>query len=151
LGSTPLFDVEYQIEVHFEWNLNRPELSKDRIDGKHYEVAKRMLARGGRRDIFLGTRECQGYVEPCRFGEGEGAYDEIEELAFGLMFHGFDYPDQQGQNEFSSRFWYPKLRRGVVDFDNPDQCIRKPIRSMSAKSFVIGENFSGLEEKGLLS
>ena len=148
---TYLSDAEYQVEMHFDWNMHRPELTKDRIDGKHYQVAKRMLERGGRRDIFLGTRECQGYVEPCQFGAGKGAYDDIDELAFGLMFHGFDYPDQNGLNQFASRFWFPKLRRGIVDFALPDACIRKPIREARAKSFVIGENFSGLEEEGLKS
>ena len=57
--------VEYQVRAHFEWNLHRPELERDRKDGKHFEIAKRSLERGGRQDIFLGTRECQGYVEPC--------------------------------------------------------------------------------------
>jgi CRISPR-associated protein Cas5d len=147
---TYLSDVEYQVETHFEWNVNRPELARDRIDGKHYEVARRMLERGGRRDIFLGTRECQGYVEACTFGASKGAYDEIEELSFGLMFHGFDYPDETGAGQFASRFWFPKLRRGVLVFDGADQCIRKPIRPMRAKSFVVGENFSGLGEEGLL-
>ncbi len=31
-----------------------------------------MIEKGGRQDIFLGTRECQGYVKPCKFGEGIG-------------------------------------------------------------------------------
>ena len=57
---TYLVDVEYQVQAHFEWNLNREDLAKDRNENKHYFVAKRMIERGGRRDIFLGTRECQG-------------------------------------------------------------------------------------------
>ncbi|MDR1886244.1 MAG: type I-C CRISPR-associated protein Cas5c, partial [Synergistaceae bacterium] len=79
-----LSDVEYQVQAHFEWNMNAPELERDRNDGKHYEIARRMLDRGGRRDIFLGVRECQGYAEPCRFGEGGGAYDGYGEVAYGL-------------------------------------------------------------------
>ena len=67
--------VEYQVRAHFEWNEHRPELERDRNDGKHFEIAKRSLERGGRQDIFLGTRECQGYVEPCEFGSGEGECD----------------------------------------------------------------------------
>ena len=47
-----------------------------------------MIERGGRRDVFLGTRECQAYVEPVKFGSGEGAYDNLGELSFGLMVHG---------------------------------------------------------------
>lgn len=148
---TYLSDVEYQVQAHFEWNLNRPELEKDRVDGKHYEIACRMLERGGRRDIFLGTRECQGYVEPCEFGGGKGDYDDLDELSFGLMFHGFDYADEKGNKEFQSRFWFPKMKRGVIEFDRPDTCgIRKRIGAMRAKAFTPGVNFSGLEEEGLL-
>ena len=47
---TYLQDVEYQVKAHFEWNMYRPDMSKDRIDGKHYEIARRMIDRGGRRD-----------------------------------------------------------------------------------------------------
>ena len=57
---TYLYDVVYQVQAHFEWNENRPDLADDRNENKHYFVAKRMIERGGRRDIFLGTRECQG-------------------------------------------------------------------------------------------
>ena len=62
---TYLKSVRYQVKAHFEWNDNRPELIADRNENKHHNIAKRMILKGGRRDIFLGTRECQGYVEPC--------------------------------------------------------------------------------------
>ena len=65
---TYLKDVSYQVRAHFEWNRNRPELESDRNENKHHNIARRMISRGGRRDIFLGTRECQGYVVPCEFG-----------------------------------------------------------------------------------
>lgn len=91
---TYLSDVEYRVRAHFEWNENRPELESDRNENKHYFIAKRMVEKGGRRDIFLGTRECQSYVEECGFDDGKGAYDDVSELAFGLMFHGFNYPDE---------------------------------------------------------
>ena len=73
---TYLKDCRYQVSAHFEWNENRPELAGDRNENKHHEIAKRMIEKGGRRDIFLGARECQGYAEPCVFGEEKGAYDE---------------------------------------------------------------------------
>ena len=59
---TSLKDCRYRVRAHFEWNENRPELAADRNENKHHNIAKRMIARGGRRDIFLGTCECQGYV-----------------------------------------------------------------------------------------
>ena len=131
-----LTDVAYQVEASFIWNEHRPEMAADRIDGKHYEIAKRMIERGGRQDIFLGTRECQGYVEPCAFGEGEGEYDSLPELAFGLMFHSFDYPDETGVPELAARFWPAVMHKGIIDFPEPASCsVRKVIRPMRAKVF----------------
>lgn len=145
---TYLYDVEYQVQAHFEWNLNREDLAKDRNENKHYFVAKRMIERGGRRDVFLGTRECQAYVEPCRFGEGKGFYDEYEgEISFGLMFHGFDYPSESGKDELYARFWWPKMIKGVVEFIRPEDCtIRRFVRPMSAQRI----SSVGLAEEGLL-
>ena len=90
---TYLKDVEYRDKAHFEWNENRPELEGDRNEDKHFQIARRMIERGGRRDVFLGTRECQAYVEPCVFDEGMGAYDEVD-LSFGIVVHGITYPDE---------------------------------------------------------
>ena len=139
---TFLADVEYQVRAHFEWNLCRPELAEDRNEAKHHIIAQRMLERGGRQDIFLGTRDCQGYVEPCEFGSGCGHYDDAGEFAFGVMFHGFDYPDETGEHKLSTRFWQPKMADGVVRFVRPEDCkIRKSIREMSPKRFERGRNF----------
>ena len=143
---TFLADVEYQVRAHFEWNLHRPELAEDRIEAKHHCIARRMLERGGRQDIFLGTRDCQGYVEPCKFRSGEGAYDNDPELAYGLMFHGFDYPDETGEHKLQARFWRPKMVNGVISFDRPEQCdIRKFIREMNPKQFKPKRNLLSVE------
>lgn len=143
---TYLVDVEYQVLAHFEWNDFQTELAKDRIDGKHYQIAQRMLERGGRQDIFLGTRDCQGYVEPCNFGEGEGFYDNIDEISFGLMFHGFDYPDETGKDELVTRLWSPVMKKGIINFCRPEECkIRKFVRPMKAKKFGIGTNLKEVE------
>ncbi len=148
---TFLHDVEYQIQAHFEWNMYRPELAGDRIDGKHFNVAKRMLEKGGRQDIFLGVRDCQAYVEPCQFGEGEGAYDEIDELNFGLMFHGFDYPDETGRDELESRFWHATMRRGELEFPRPEECeIRRFIREMTPKEFDLNKSILPVEKEEVL-
>lgn len=152
---TYLKNCRYQVRAHFEWNENRPELIADRNENKHHEVAKRMIVKGGRRDIFLGTRECQGYVEPCVFGEGEGAYDTAEELAFGLMYHGITYADEAYDsntgNKMTANFWYPVMKKGIIEFPKPeDDCvIHKIIREMDMKTFGEKElNFSGLREFG---
>ncbi len=137
---TYLKRCRYQVQAHFEWNLNRPEFEPDRNENKHHEIARRMVERGGRRDIFLGTRECQGYVTPCAFGEGEGAYDGVEEMGFGLMYHGITYADEayseKTQGCMTANFWYPVMRKGVVDFCRPEDCpLHKLIRPMSMKVF----------------
>lgn len=149
---TYLKDCRYRVRAHFEWNENRPELKTDRNENKHHEIARRMIQKGGRRDIFLGTRECQGYVEPCVFSESEGAYDDIEELAFGLMYHGITYADEAYSEETKGKMtvnmWYPIMRNGVIRFPRPEDCpVHKTIRDMEIKPFGhdLG-NFNGLKE-----
>ena len=129
---TYLRDVEYQVQARFVWNLHREDLAQDRDENKHYIMAKRMAERGGRRDVFLGVRECQGYVEPCEFGSGKGFYDNYPELNFGVMFHGFDYPSETGSNRLYARFWTPRMVNGVIEFIRPEECtIRKLVRDMA--------------------
>ena len=139
--GTNLPCVEYQVRAHFEWNMHRSELEKDRIDGKHYQIALRSLALGGRQDIFLGTRDCQGYVEPCEFGGGSGEYDGKGELGFGLMFHSFDYPDESGVNVLQSNFWHPQMLDGVIRFPRPEECpVKNEVREMMPKGFGLDRN-----------
>ena len=151
---TYLKNCRYQVMAHFEWNENRPELVGDRNENKHHNIAKRMIEKGGRRDIFLGTRECQGYVVPCKFGEGEGHYDNIQELAFGLMYHGITYADEafseETKNCMTARFWYPKMQNGVINFLRPEKCpLYKKLRPMEMKIFSeTDNNFIGLKEFG---
>lgn len=140
---TYLKNCRYQVRAHFEWNENRPELSGDRNENKHHEMAKRMICKGGRRDIFLGTRECQGYVEPCTFGAGEGFYDTLPELNFGLMYHGITYADEsyspETRDAMTARFWYPAMKQGIITFPRPEECtIHKHLRKMPMKSFGEG-------------
>ncbi len=140
---TYLADVEYQVKAHFEWNPFRKDMAADRIDGKHFQIANRMIEKGGRQDIFLGARECQGYVEPCTFGKAYSAYENIDRLDYGIMFHGFDYPDETGKTDengkpdeagkyrLHSRFWKPVMQKGVIKFIRPEECaMRKFVREM---------------------
>lgn len=137
---TYLCNVEYQVKAHFEWNENRKDLAQDRNENKHFFIAKRALEKGGRRDIFLGTRECQGYVEPCKFGEGEGDYDDYPEFPFGVMFHGFTYPDEaereEEKNKLTARFWHPLMENGLLVFPRPEECtIRRILLDAKPKEF----------------
>lgn len=137
--NTYLKDCRYQVKAHFIWNENRPELEADRNENKHHNIAKRMIIKGGRRDIFLGCRECQAYVEPCNFGEGEGFYDNIDELSFGLMYHGITYPDEAYSEETKGKmtvnFWNPIMKKGIIDYCLPSECIHKTVRNMEMKKF----------------
>ena len=151
---TYLKDCRYQVRAHFEWNLNRPELAGDRNENKHHQLALKMIRKGGRRDVFLGTRECQGYVEPCSFGQGEGAYDRIPRMDFGFMYHGITYADEaygeETKGRMTANFWRPVMENGMIRFPRPEACAhRKLLREMEMKPF--GEkpdHFSGLKEFG---
>ena len=146
---TYLRDVEYQVLAHFEWNKHRPELEDDRNEHKHHNIARRCIKKGGRRDIFLGTRECQGYVEPCVFREGKSFYDQYGDLDFGVMFHGYDYPDETGKDELVVRLWRPKMENGIIRFLMPKDCdpsMRRFIRKMTAKKFEKDQDFSFVDD-----
>ena len=149
---TYLKNCRYQIRAHFEWNENRPELAQDRSENKHHNIAKRMIEKGGRRDIFLGARECQGYVEPCDFeaGQDEGFYSSIAELAYGFMYHGITYADEavleEDKGRMTVRFWRPVMKNGVIHFPRPEECTdKRHIKDMEMKLFD-NRNFLGLEE-----
>lgn len=133
---TYLRDVEYQVQAHFEFNEHRPELEHDRNENKHHNILKRSLKAGGRRDVFLGTRECQAYVEPCEFGEGEGYYDDYGQLSLGTMVHGINYPDETGREQLEVRLWQPVMQDGIITFDRPEDCkLVRTIGEMQAKKF----------------
>jgi CRISPR-associated protein Cas5d len=154
---TYLKDVKYQVLAHFEWNENRVNLQNDRNENKHHNIAKRSIEKGGRRDIFLGTRECQAYVIPCGFGDddGDGAsdgfYDNYGEIDFGFMLHGIDYPDEVGGGNFQVRFWNYKMRDGIIIFPPPnsDEIRRRKIRdNQTISEFNIGENLKSVNDEG---
>jgi CRISPR-associated protein Cas5d len=150
---TYLKDVEYQVGAHFEWNVYDDEYENDQIDGKHFAIANRSLEKGGRQDIFLGTRECQGYVETCNFGDGKGNYDDINELHFGVMFHSFGYPNellkvQQDVKKITANLWDAKMEKGIIDFVKPkNNLIKKEIKKIASYKYEIGVNLLGVEKE----
>lgn len=162
---TYLKNCRYQVRAHFIWNPNRENLAGDRNENKHHNIAKRRIETGGRRDIFLGTRECQGYVEPCVYGEGKSYYEETPEMSFGVQYHGITYPDEaydeSTEGAMTVRLYTPTMRKGEIVFYNNDNanlqpkevlrqvyggCIQRKIREMSMKEFEDKKNFSGLRE-----
>jgi len=147
---TYLKDIKYQILAHFEWNENRPNLQDDRNENKHHNMAKRSIEKGGRRDIFLGTRECQAYVVPCEFGSDEGFYNDYGEIGFGFMFHGMDYPDEAGTGKLGVRFWDCKMRDGIIVFPLPgsEEIKYRSIRDeKNIRKFNLGENLNPIDDE----
>jgi len=140
---TYLRNVEYLVKVHFEWNIYRSTLEQDRNEKKHEQMILRALRRGGRRDIFLGTRECIGHIERItenEFLNAKTAY-ESSNLSFGLMFHSFIYPDESENNgeygSLISNFAPATMQHGLVEFIRPEDCIiqhhlgSKPVKEFS--------------------
>lgn len=130
-----LADVAYQVEAEIVWAEDRPDLAKDRIFGKHMAIARRALSRGGRFPIFLGKKEgfCYGYVYPCEFGEGEGAYDNVDIISFGNVLHSLVYPTAKNPRMYA-RYWPAAMRRGVIEFPKPQECPRSLMRRVTNHS-----------------
>lgn len=141
---TYLRDVAYAIKFHFEWNEDYPEFKNDWNEAKHEQIILRSMKKGGRRDIFLGTRECLGYIDKLT----EKDYDALEtayngDISYGIMFHSFVYPGNinnilQGKNgrknqikgsmqSYADEFLYSNftpifMRNGVIQFKRPEEC-----------------------------
>lgn len=142
-----LRDVKYEVRAHFEFNKHRLDLQADFNEHKHHNIAKRCVKMGGRRDVFLGTRECQAYVEPVEYGKEEGFYDDRDEMHFGVMVHGINYPDETGKDMLETRLWMPVMKNGVIKFIRPEECeLVRPLRDYKTKSFELGVNMQSVEE-----
>lgn len=147
-----LSDVEYEVRAHFVANPYRtePDLIADgQNENKHHNIAKRAVERGGRRDVFLGTRECQAYVEPCVYGEKPGFYDGSGEHDFGTMYHSMAYPDETGKNELGVYLWNAKMTDGEILYPSPDdadQLLYRYVRLMKPKKF--GVKYGNFSEEG---
>ena len=127
---TYLADVAYQIRAHFEYSLSRAETAGDRDEEKALFLKNGEPGPGGRMEVFLGDRECRGYVRPCVFGEGDGAYDNVDEMDFGLMVHSIGGPDETGRDIWNVHLWQPKMYFGVISFPRPEECtVVKTIQS----------------------
>ena len=144
---TYLSDVSYLVTYRFEWNKAYPQLQHDWNENKYFFMAKRALERGGRRDVYLGVRECQAYIEEGNPDE-QGYYDNMGIMDFGLMFHSFSYPEDNGKEELRALFWHPKMENGVIKFCSQEECEHQVfLRKMKPKTFTDKSNFKGIEEE----
>ncbi len=151
---TYLKDVEYWVKFHFEWNENRPELKEDRNEIKHQEILIRSMRRGGRRDIFLGTRECVGFVDYLYEKQYERAKTafENERRSFGVQFHSFIYPDENPQIDgeevpLISCFSPTLIDNGRIEFCRPEEChIRHELSNYRIKPFPM-DSFREIDDE----
>ncbi len=149
---TYLKDVEYLIKYHFEWNDNRMDLIHDRNEKKHEQILLRSMQKGGRRDAFLGTRECIGYIERIRKSDFEDikSYYDGKTISLGIMFHSFVYPDEAYDNDtknvLTSNFCPIVMTNGKIDFVEPNDCkIKHKLGNYSIKKFD-ESNFTSVDE-----
>ncbi len=145
---TYLIDAAYAVRCHFEWNYNHPELEKDRNEDKHFQIMKRCIEKGGRRDIYLGARECQAYVEPCVYDDEVSVY-EGQTIPFGLNYSSIIYADEAINEEdkgyMSVCFQNITMDNGIIKFLRPDQCTvkrkihKQPIKVFSSDKFITAD------------
>ena len=62
------------------------------------------------------------------------------------MFHGFDYPDEIGKNEFGVRLCHQRMEDGIINFTDPRKIrLRRVVSTYgnhySYKCFEEGVNF----------
>ena len=120
---TYIYNPCYYVKFHFEWNEDREDLKNDRNFMKHEAITERSLKRGGRRPIFLGVSECQGYIEYLteeEYEKDEGYYDDTN-LGFGLMLVGLIYPKKSGEM-LRSAYGPINMKNGRIVFQRPEDC-----------------------------
>lgn len=111
---TYLRDVRYQVLARLEFAQEIPR--ETRL--KHFSILRRMLKRGGRRMIYLGTASCPAEIALTRFGTGEGYYDG-ESADFGLMYHSISY---RSGCACSVQLFQCRMQRGIIVFPTPQDC-----------------------------
>lgn len=143
---TYLSDPCYYVKYHFEWNDNRPDLDYDRNQKKHEAIAERSIKKGGRRDVFLGTRECVAYVEEVTEDEYEAvkSFYENQTLSFGITFHSFKYPVSPEQPLIAC-FTNTVMEDGVIVFKDQDEC--EVQNELSAYDFKYPKQIKSVEEE----
>lgn len=143
---TYISDPIYLVKYHFEWNVHRGDLSYDRNEKKHYAIAKRSIDKGGRRDVFLGKRECVAYVEGITEDEYNNAtsFYKGQKLSFGIMFNSFTYPIESGE-PLIANFAETIMDNGVIKFKKEDECEIK--NTLSNYNFKVPKLIKSADEE----
>lgn len=141
-----LSKVEYLVKFHFIWNENRPDLVHDRLPNKHEAIMERSIKKGGRRDVFLGTRECLGLVEAISQEDYETAdvkYGDVT-IDLGIMFHSFAYPTESNQ-PLRSYFTKTVMENSVIRFKEQEDC--EIVNTLSNYVFKTSGDIKSVEEE----
>lgn len=149
---TYLVNVAYLVKFHFEWNKDREDLAADRNPVKHQEIILRTLDKGGRHDIFLGARECVGYVERLSKDIYENAqgYYAHESMTFGIMFHSFNYPQKTETatyKKLESNFAQIVMKNGTIHFPRAEECVIKNILGNYSIPATQSESIKSVEQE----
>lgn len=116
-----LTNVEYLVKVRMIWNPDALEgHNVDKNATKHINIFQRALNSGGRLPIYLGRKECKGYVEPItaqNFDTARSCYSNVD-IDFGTMFHSFDFPETyiENENEMPAYFDDVSMESGLIKF-----------------------------------
>lgn len=131
-----LSDVVYLIKFHFIWNEDRKDLNSDRLPAKHEAIMERSIRKGGRRDVFLGTRESVGLVDDISQEEYEAAvsYYNGVNIDLGIMFHSFAYPKDK-KTPLKSYFTKTVMENGVITFKTQSDC--DIVNTLSSYAFKV--------------
>nr|WP_273374520.1 type I-C CRISPR-associated protein Cas5c [Schleiferilactobacillus perolens] len=113
---TYLVEPAYEIYGRMMINYNQINMKEDQNIQKHDAIFRRVLKSGGRRDVFIGTRECQGYVGPIRPDE-TGYYDDSPASDYGWQYVRTERPIDTGKNEEVAVFGLYQMDHGWIDFD----------------------------------
>ncbi len=120
---TYLYDVRYQIKAHYERDAAYTHLPNANYE--HDAEIRRIINMGGCNMVSIGRRECVGFISPCEWKEGEGYYDEDEEVMELYMFREFLYDKPvNGKIEYVG-FANQKMIKGIIDYVNQPKIYRR--------------------------
>ncbi|AYW46546.1 type I-C CRISPR-associated protein Cas5c [Tetragenococcus koreensis] len=141
-----LTNVEYLVRFYMTWNEERPDLINDRNQKKHEAIMERSIKKGGRRDIFLGTRECVATAEYLTREEYEQAESEYDGkiLSMGIMFQEFEYPTEDNQ-PLKSYFADVVMKDGVIQFKKKENC--EIVNTLSTYNFKNQQEIKSVDKE----
>lgn len=141
-----LSDVEYLVKFHFIWNESREDLIQDRQANKHEAIMERSIRKGGRRDVFLGTRECFALVDKISQEEYDNcpSYYDGFSIDLGIMFHSFAYPIDK-KTPLKSYFAKTVMENGVIKFKSQKEC--EIVNTLSSYAFKLPSQIKSVDDE----